>query len=738
MARAVLQIDVDTSGLSRAFGQARAQARQAEEDIRRAFGRAGAAMGGAYRSAADVAARESRRSQQAQERAAMASLQAFIRAEDQKRRALALTTANRRRAETEATRIAEEEARKRGLTAEQEARLRQRALETYTRHYEAQERRQTVIAQRESRNRERLGRDVAHGLRRGLNVGHDAAMNVARTAHTQIQDARRQRAGAMRDIGQAIRAGGGTERDVAATQTRVQAFAQMTGMSTADIAQALATGQERGSALEVRPGESSAGVVEAALRTIREANAVGINAGQMLAARGRLSGLGLQGESLQDAMRYMMRAAQLGSVEVDQIIQQGLPGASRLMADRAAALGPGATSAQRQAASLAAFRESVALQEVTAGEGNAPRNMANTLANLQSFLRTPRRQDQILTNIMSAEQSANATDPVGAERKRQLRILREEMFEADPTRGGGAMRMREGFTPLQFAARLTQAYGGNAGAAMSMLAGGGHGNAQSLLANMRGMLEFMGRRNASGVTGAERITRMMGAEGVTDTEMAGRQRAIESDALAELTRNEETRLTALTDNTSKLVQLSNAIDNWMARNPMESGVMQGLGGLVSGGIGGLLINQVGGFLGRSAIVESITAAGGVLPAISSYVGGLGNVGAQLAMGTSAAGGMATLATGLVGGGVGLAAGTILNRAVQTEDRVGVDELGRTTATAGGQQAYTNAFSADFYRGLKTSIEQAIRDGMSNATVTVSPTDAAHAATQRPAAGAPAR
>lgn len=668
----------------------------------------------------------------------MASLQAFIRAEDQKRRALALTTANRRRAETEATRIAEEEARKRGLTAEQEARLRQRALETYTRHYEAQERRQTVIAQRESRNRERLGRDVAQGLRRGLNVGHDAAMNVARTAHTQIQDARRQRAGAMRDIGQAIRAGGGTERDVAATQTRVQAFAQMTGMSTADIAQALATGQERGSALEVRPGESSAGVVEAALRTIREANAVGINAGQMLAARGRLSGLGLQGESLQDAMRYMMRAAQLGSVEVDQIIQQGLPGASRLMADRAAALGPGATSAQRQAASLAAFRESVALQEVTAGEGNAPRNMANTLANLQSFLRTPRRQDQILTNIMSAEQSANATDPVGAERKRQLRILREEMFEADPTRGGGALRMREGFTPLQFAARLTQAYGGNAGAAMSMLAGGGHGNAQSLLANMRGMLEFMGRRNASGVTGAERITRMMGAEGVTDTEMAGRQRAIESDALAELTRNEETRLTALTDNTSKLVQLSNAIENFNARNPIESAAVQSFGGLAGGALGGLAINRAGALLGGSAAAQSVAAAGGVLPAIAARAATMGVLGAKLATGVGAAGAGTTAAVtlGSLAGGLGL--GSLLNRVVQTEDRTQVDQLGRTVATAGGQQAYTNALGADFWRGFATSVQQAIRDGMSNATVTVSPTDAAHAATQRPAAGAPAR
>lgn len=744
MARAVLQIDVDTSGLARAFGQARAQARAAEQDIARSFARTGAAMAGAYRSAAEQATRESRRVQVANERAAMASVQAFVRGEEMKRRAAALTAANRRRAEEEATRVAGEEARKRGLTADQEARVRQRALDSYVRHYEAVERRQTTIANRESRARERLGRDVAHGLRRGLNVGHDAAMNVARVAHSQIQDARRQRATGTRTLTHAVLGGGGGAADVNAARRRVEEFTQQTGMSFADVASALSVGQQRGSVLEAGPGESRAMVLERALRTVREANASDIDAGQMLAAQGRLSRLGLRGDSLQDAMRFMMRSAQLGSVEVDQIIQQGLPGASRLMADRAAALGPGATQEQRQAAALAAFRESVALQEITAGEGNAPRNMANTLANLQSFLRTPRRQDQILTNILSAEQAASDTDPVGRERKRQLAALRAEMFEADPTRGAGAMRMRAGYGPLQFAARLTQAFGGNAGAAVSMLAGGGHGNAQSLLANMRAMLEFMGRANAQGTTGGQRITEMMRAEGVTDAELRDRQRIVEGDALSQLNRNEETRINALTDNTSKLVQLSNAIEDFNARNPIQSATIQSIGGLAAGGIGGALINRAGAAAASSAIGTHIAAAGGLGAAAAAAkatglaaLAGSGGFGATLAasLGTLGAGTIAAGGLAAAGGGLGL--GTLLNRAIFS-DATEQDSRGRTTREASGQAAYTNVFSADFLRGFATSVQQAIRDGMSSATVTVSPTDAVHAATQRPAAGAPTR
>ena len=69
-----------------------------------------------------------------------------------------------------------------------------------------------------------------------------------------------------------------------------------------------------------------------------------------------------------------------------------------------------------------------------------------------------------------------------------------------------------------------------------------------------------------------------------------------------------------------------------------------------------------------------------------------------------------------------------------------DTTGRSTREAGGQAAYTNVFSADMWRGFSTSVSQAVRDGLSNATVTatVAPVDAAHAASQAPAAGAPAR
>lgn len=720
MSVATLQITGDTSGLVAAFSDAAKAAAAAEKSIVKGAEDGAKKASDSYRKSQ----RDFVSAQRSMVVEAQRAVAAEVKAEQQRMRAARMSADAKKKAEQEATRVAREEAQKRGLSAEQEARVKQNALEKYTRLYESEERRQTVAAEREAGKRRqamqkamRETRQSAGEINRTLvsGAGHVAtaavgaaggAVGFAGSAIGMIRDAQQARAGSTRALTHAVLGGGGNAADVSTAQARVQAFALRTGMTTDDVAAALVTGQQRGSVLQPAEGQTRTQALDAALETVAEANATNTDAGGLLAARGRLSGLGLRGDSLKEAMRFSLRAADLGSVEVDQIIQQGLPGASRLMATRTAMLGPGASEDDRQAAALAAFRESVALQEVTSGEGNAPRNMANTLANLQGFLRTPRRQEAILTNIRTAEEQANIATPEGLARRNALRSLRESMFEVDPTRTGGAMRMKAGGTPLELASRLTTATGGDANAAMSMLAGTGHGNAQSLLANMRGVLEFLGRTNASGQTGGARVTEMMNREGITDAEVTERRRIVESDEQSRINRLEETRLAALTTNTAGLQRLGDRIEGFAARNPIgAAGLGAGVAGLVA--LLGAKVTAGVATVGLAAVNENAARTGTTL------------AGEQLSTGERVLRG----ALPIIGNVLGPLGSVILPALAGGRDvsKLAPDDARRDTG--------------DIMQRTLADLNATLRGGI---TATVSPTDAAQAASTAPVPSPPAR
>ena len=689
MSRATLLLDVDTTPARSALGDLRGSARSAQASLT-AEARKG------ERERERVMRDEARASQ----RAAAEAARARARLERESTRAT-------ERAERERTRATKDEASKRLKAERDEARDRKREIDKTTRDAEKAEKERTRNAEREANKRAKaeeraMRQQLALATRRSRELGGRVATGVGTAAravyggavamHGQFQDARERRAMGERVLGNAVRNAGGSSAEVRAARERVRGFVGETGIDFADVAEALQVGQGRGSALEARSGETSAQALDRALESIRDANAEGIDPGQYLAAQGRLAQAGLSGDALKGALRYTMRAAQRGSVEVDQIIQQGLPGAVSLMTQRSAQLSKRdgetdeAFAARRQAARLQAFQESVAVQEVGASTGRQAGNTANTLASLSNFMSTPRRQQMIHQNILAAEQSLNTSTPEGRAQAQRFRELRETMFEVDPTRTGGAMRMRENFSPLRFAAMLANATGGNAAAGANVLAGGGHGNPQALLANMRGLLTFLGNEGG-------RVSEMMAGGGVTDTQIAEHRRDVESDAQSTLTRNQELRDNTLTSNTSWLERLSNTIHDWQVRNPIAKTALDSAGGVVGSIGGGLALNAVKNVAART-----------VLPSIVSGAGMVG--GAALA---------AKAAVGVVSLGVGGLIGTGINRAIYS-DRTGVGPGGRVTE-AGGQAAYTNPFTADFWTGFTTSVTQAMRDGLSSAPVT---------------------
>lgn len=625
------------------------------------------------------------------------------------------------RAEQRKTQNAEREEKRRTRLAETEVRRRQRTEEALERRVQGRQFRQAIGQQRRGEaqsERDRTGRYRAAGG--VINAVGGAAVGVATDIHGQIQDARRRRAMADRALGNTMRNAGMSGGEATSTRSASLAFSLRTGMEYSTVVDALQRGQERGSALEAGPGRTRAMALQEAFGTIRDANAEGVNPGQLLAARGRLRAAGLSGAALDTAQRFTIGAAQRGSVEVDQIIQQGLPGATQLMSQRVAALGAGASPEAQQAARLRAFQESVSLQEVAARSGRTAGNTANTLSSLQNFLSQPRRQEMMLNNIRQAEQQVNTRTPEGRAQAERFRALRTEMFERDDTRTGNAMRMRSTFvqSPLDVAARLAAATNGNASQATNILAGGGHSNPQSFLSNQRQLFSFLGTEGQS-------VRDMMNGGGVSGAQLATHRQAVEGDDLSKLNRDEQSRDTALLDNTGALRQLSDRFASWSAQSPIGSSVLSAgsglVGGLLSGGrIGGAMQWLRGGGVSSLLTRGATVARAGMALANTSSIGtAINSAGAA----TGAAGVGSTVAGVLAAGAGGLAAGYGVNRAL------------------GHNEDYANPFNAAFYTEFGRSVRDSIRDGMAAAhiTATVDPHTAAHAASQAAGSrGGPAR
>lgn len=713
MARAVLQIDVDTSGVRRAMGDLRGTARTAQAAMTAEARRATAQR--------DRIARDETRFKQRMDIETVRSQRDADRA-----RAQSATQASRERiaasnreARVDVARmqtttqlfIASERAKTRAV--EREEKQRTRAAQTEERARVSAARAAAREVTRTDRERTRAGRDIGYGLRRGLNVGGDAALNVGRVAYSQIRDERLQRAEANRGLTHAL-GGAGIRGFDAQAQRQVAAFAGQTGMSYGSVVDALVTGQQRGSALELR-GRTPGAALSDALATVRQANATGTDAGNLLAARGRLGTAGISGGNLDEVMRFVQFAADRGSVEVDQIIQQGLPGALRLMSSRTAGVSP----EHRQRAAVAAFRESVAVQEVMAGAGGRSGQVSNAYSGFQTALNTPRRQDLIRNNLTTYAQSLTGNDAATRARRAAVMGLVEgpnALYEDDPTRRG-ARRLRGDVenSPLALIDRVTQAMGGNSNAAANIFAGGGHGNAQGLLSNVRTLMGTLGAINPeTGRTRSDSVREIMGG-GYSAADLQGRQAAVESDDLATIRRNEAARAQAFTDTASAVVRFGRALDDFTARNPIGSAALQSGGGLLGGLLGGALFPRIGTALAGTRAGQAVLGLTGRAAALPGQIAG-GAAGA----GRAALGAAGALYAGLSFGGA--TSGTDFEenqrRAAATAEWVrsqGGMSVGNTTASRTPPTA--------------DEIGRAVATALQSSPLTIDPVTAAHAASQ---------
>ena len=700
MPRAVLEITADTSGIAAAFGAIRTMAQHTERDVRSSMQRAATGSASAYRTSARQQATDGDQASARSVAAANRSVQAFIRAEDQKRRAARLTVQTQDRVEQEATAHARTEAAKRGLTAEQEARVKQTAAERLTRVYETEEKRQTAIAAREVAARNRNRSSVAHDIRRGLTVGRDAAINVARNAHSQIQDARQQRAESEHTLNAAFyQAGIGGDQ---ATAMRAQIQTAITtgplrGLSMDALSQGIMGAQTQFSVLSGATPEARQANLNRQIELASFARSTFQDPAEVMRVGGMLSQQGIRGADQMPILQSLTGMAQAGSIELSTLTSTAL---GPLMANIARATNANQTPAQRAAAVRGAVGETMAVGEIGAAAGLTPRDSLNALAKMRSSVENPMMAERLDTRL----RAANRAD------------LADQLITRDPA-GRASLRNRDA---VGLMSSLVSGMGGDAPAVTNLLSAGGQNAAMVLDAQQRRLIVGMASQTEGGGTIAQRVAGMQ-AQGARfgEADIARGTAIVNAEQRTALQSSEESRLSALSDNTSSINQLSNAFASFVARHPLGTTVaataVQLGGQVVAGVIGRKLAGTVlGTALGAAAPVAGAAAGGGgVIAATGTAIAG----GAAALNGMAAAGGAAGLATTAVGvlaaAGTGLAIGGAANRAM------------------GYTQQSDNPFNAAFYVEFGRSVRDAVRDGIASApiTATVSPVDATHARTQ---------
>lgn len=559
-----------------------------------------------------------------------------------------------------------------------------------------EERRVTSEAEREARKRkaiaERAARENARFASQWTGRAFGAVTQAGGAIHGAVQSARQQWAGTERSIGAAVFQAGGNRAERDARIAQVRALSQETGLSTDDIAQAMLRSQSEFNALAGDDPRARSQAFERFARTMRFAGRTNTNAAEAARLQGMLSQSGFGGEMQDTLMRFAAGAASSGSVEVGDLTRQALGSIMRRMGTATSSLGRGATPQQREAAMAAAFRQQVAALQVFRAGGETPRNAGNALAAATNALQDPTRQDKLLTNIRTARD--RSADPA---QRALFDNLINTVFERDPTRRGGAQRVRSSYRdPLALQAALFNATRGDATASANILAGGGIGNPQSFLANQRNLFAALGRTDAQGVTGADKVRRLMGASLTKADEQRGAD-IFTTDAQAQLNREETSRVAALTDNTNALVRLSNALAGWSASNPMASALLGGAGMSAAGGI----LSRGAGMLAGGA-TGTVAAAGG------------GVAGAASAAGAAAIG-------GVLGAGIGEGLMRVIDRVAEPN-----------ASPERRRYLEQNAREQSIFGGGLSLLAREIRDafnGGSPIQARVAPADAAHAARQ---------
>lgn len=774
MSSATVRIEADVSAITRAFATMRTQYQSALGAMRSDAKRETAARVAMERAAAQQVG-------QTQRAAIRAQVQMARQAAREEAHLARQTAREKQRAEAEVVRAANRAQREAVRNEERANRERQRSFRQMLRDKVTEERNAVRESERQERNKtrmlmaewrmqarayrdamreqERANREMHSNIarqvreqrrreagagRRGERFGSQAAsagMSAASGVHGQMVDARRQVAETQESLYRALLESGATGADAARLSRSAFTQAHRAGIDPATLLGGIARAQTEfsvlGSANErerMTPAQRTASV-EASLRQAMQqgirGQRLGGDPGEMLRLSGMFRQSGFDPAMIDDLLVRTTSLAQRGAVEASAVTAQSMASIQRRMSQAAEAAGPNATTEQRREAMRQAYVQSFAEAQILRSRGFTPRAGGNAMAAMNQALAGSRTAEAMRTNLETVMQSANRRTPEGQNLRRRMAVLMSEtdaggLFEADPERRG-QRRLRAAYRGNALAVSTALANAGlDATTAGNVFAGGGHGNRQALQANWRNLMGAMIATNAEGVSGARATEELMRGN-LTGADQARLAQGAEESPMAAYIRQEGARLDALTQNTGAMGRLSQAFEAWAARNPVAATV----GGGAASTLAPLAVGAVGSTVARYGL-RAVTGIRALLGggAAAASAAGVGTGGASGAAGTAAAGlGFGAAAAGLAG--VAALGGST------TGVLTGQDLAGRNIGT--GERVARGVGGAlglgpliGIVDGIRAAVSSGIREGMTNATVTVDPHTVQQVVSSQPA------
>ncbi len=644
MSEAVLRIRVEGgSEVRRALGATTAAARQATQ-----------AQNAEARRAAREQERLARQAAAAQASAAKAAAQARIKAaRDAERaekaairevaRAQAKITKDIERAEAAKTKAAEREAKNRVRAAAQEARELRRITERSERDHARAERKKTADTEREGRRRAAAERSetqrrVNRAGRRGEQAAN-AGMAFASTSHSMVQGAREQRAASETTLNDALvqamtgqgQAGAMSAMEVASLRSRAYAFARARGIREEDLAPALERVQSRFSLISGATdaqGNRTAGARSDALDRFLSvadlARTTGNDIGDTTQFFGSLRNAGLNAGDALTSTRAAIAAGFSGSVTLGEVSSQGLSPLSQSIANATSRVADPEARARAIQEQTARFVANLQLQ---ASVGARVGVSGNRLQGLETLFGNDAAMSVVANRLSEHFQRTGNT---------QSRDQARAMFNTD--RAGRPTNLREEFRdPTRFAAAMTNLFGGNVSAFRNVMGAHGTWGQSAGGANMainKPLVEGLANVMSIGRGALSKRDEIMNAR-LSDQDLAAMRVVRESEDTTTLVRAQQENRDALTNNSSVIVQLSNAFAAFAASNPFATAAAGAIGSGVVGAMAGRVAAagaaSGGGAAALAAGGTAVGAAGAASIAGAIGAGGIAGIGAAQGM-----------------------------------------------------------------------------------------------------------
>jgi hypothetical protein len=448
-----------------------------------------------------------------------------------------------------------------------------------------------------------------------MNTGAQALSTAGSAIHGQVQDARRTRAEQMRHLGVALTQANVGVDEQAARRARLIAFADANRMDVSELAQAAEAQQVTYSSFSGDSREDRNRRFERFLSTAVLARNTGNAVAETTQLQGMLGEAGFDTDMQDRLVRDTLGMGNRGAVATQAIVRQGSQALKARMSLALGRLGPGATHQDQVEAAAREYRQAVAEMQVEQTVGAGPLRSSRALAAANTELANPMTQRRMLTNIRNSE-------TLTAEQRTRLE---NTLFERGP---GGRSQLRGQYRDmLNFTAGFGGIVGNNGAAFRSTFRGGGHGNPLSLQTNWRDMgANLLAPNLETGRSGADAVRELQSAT-ISQQQIDLGAEAIGNDELSQLIQEEGRRVTALTDNTSALNRVSNALASFSASNPMLSAALgAGASGFLPAAGGGIRAAAAGG------TALSAVAGGGAAGIAATVLGGLAAFGGGLMIG----------------------------------------------------------------------------------------------------------